>query len=182
MSDLLPSMSESPPAWKRYEEQIFKLLKAKARDATVEADARLAGLYSGVERQIDVLVSGRFPGLEEPQNMVVECKAFNRKINVKDVECAFGLVEDVGAPLGLLITTAGFSEAAKRRAAHFRGLSLDVVELDDLAAWQPRWPTIAVTAGTDMATLTWFDATGVVRTDVVAREVAERFLKHGPYR
>jgi hypothetical protein len=175
-------MSEGSPPWKRYEQQIFALLKTKARDAAVEADARLPGLYSGVERQIDVLVTGRFPGLVAPQNMVVECKAFNRKINVKDVETAFGLVQDVGAPLGLLITTAGFSEAAKRRALHFRGLSLDVVELDDLAAWRPRWPTIAVTAGTDLATLTWFDEHGVVRTDVVAREVAERLLKQGPYR
>src|SRR5918911_4093249 len=67
------------------------------------------------------------------------------------------LVRHVGAPLDLLITTAGFSEAARRRALHFRGLSLNVVELDDLAAWRQRWPTIAVTAGTNIAILTWFD-------------------------
>lgn len=167
-------MGKRTPTWKVYEQQIFETLRTKATNAEVFADAHLPGRHSGVDRQIDVLLKGRFPGLDRPQIMVVECKAFTRRVHVKDVEAAFGLVDDVGAPFGLLITTIGFSKAAKRRAESFRGLSLDVVALDDLAVWLPRRPTIAWTEGTNTATLTWWDGHGVVRTDAVSRELAER--------
>jgi hypothetical protein len=139
----LTGISTRTPTWKVYEEQIFNALRTKATDAEVLANAHLPGRYSAVDRQIDVPLRGRFPGLDHPQIMVVECKAFTRPVHVKDVETAFGLVDDVGAPFGLLITTVGFSEAAKRRADSFRGLSLDVVKLDDLKLWLPRRPTIA---------------------------------------
>jgi Restriction endonuclease len=108
-------MGRATPTWKLYETQIFDALRRKARDAVVVPGARLPGLYSGVPRQVDVLVTGTFPGLDEPQHMVVECKAFSRRVDVKDVEMAFGLVQDVGAPFGLLVTTEGYSQAAKSR-------------------------------------------------------------------
>jgi hypothetical protein len=167
-------MGKRTPTWKLYEQQIFESLRTKATDAGVSANAQLPGRHSGVDRQIDVLLTGRFPGLDHPQIMVVECKAFTRRVHVKDVETAFGLVDDVGAPFGLLITTVGFTEAAKRRAGSFRGLSLDVVALVDLAVWLPRRPTIAWTEGTNTATLTWWDRHGVVRTDLVPFELAKR--------
>jgi hypothetical protein len=46
-------------------------------------------------------------------------------------------LDDIGADLGLLITTSGFSRAAQRRAARARGVQLDVITFADLAAWRP---------------------------------------------
>lgn len=171
-------ISKPTPTWKLYEDQVFNLLRNKAPDAQVSADVRLPGRYSGVPRQVDVLVTGTFPGLEGPQLMVVECKALARRIDVKDVETAFGLVDDVGAPFGLIVTTEGFSSAAKARAATFRGLSLDVVSLDTLSKWLPRRPTVAWTAGARTATVTWRDDQGFTRTDLVSLDVAERLVRH----
>jgi hypothetical protein len=170
-------MGRPTPTWKLYERQIFDALRQKAPDAVVEPDARLLGRYSEVDRQIDVLVTGTFPGLDRPQWMVVECKAFSHRVDVKDVEMTFGLVEDVGAPFGLIVTTEGYSQAAKRRAFHCRGLTLEVVPLDDLSRWAPRRPTVAWTTGTDTATVIWRDDHGAMRTDLVTREVAERLVE-----
>jgi hypothetical protein len=175
-------MGKRRPTWSLYEEQIFNLLRDKAPDAVVAADASLPGRYSGVDRQVDILVTGTFPGLSAPQNMVVECKAFTRRIHVKDVETTFGLVDDVNAPFGLLVTTRGYSPAAKRRASYCRGLSLDVVALDDLAVWLPRRPTVAWTAGTNTATVTWRDDDGFLRTDLITPELAQRLVAEPPYR
>lgn len=166
-----------PPVWKLYEQQIFDLMRTKAHDAQVESNVRLPGLYSGVQRQVDVLVTGIFPGLDEPQRLVVECKAFNRRVHVKDVEATYGLLQDVGAPLGILVTTKGHSPGATDRAFHCRGLSLEVVELDDLAAWLPRKPTVAWTAESDLAIVVWWnDERTSMRTDRITRDLAERLV------
>ena len=148
-----------PPLWKAYERQIFEALKSNAaKDAEVTFDyggtQRLRGRFSGIDRQIDVLVRGTFAGLPMMHTMVVDCKLFNRKLDVTHVEAFAGLVADVGAQLGLLITSEGFSQAAKRRAEGFSKVQLEIVELDELERWIPRRPTIARTSGASGATLT----------------------------
>jgi hypothetical protein len=169
------------PAWKAYERQIFDRLRARAApDADVSFDERgrqrLPGYFSGTDRQIDVIVRGRFAGLEGDHLMVVDCKCINRRIDVTHVEAFGGLVEDVGAPLGLMVTTEGYSRAAKRRADRFRGMSLDVVELDELARWLPRRPSVAMTSGVPTATLSFWEGDRPV-TKVVERGLAERIAE-----
>jgi len=169
------------PAWKVYERQIFDRLRARAApDADVSFDERgrqrLPGHFSGIDRQIDVIVRGRFAGLEGDHLMVVDCKCINQRIDVTHVEAFGGLVEDVRAPLGLMVTTGGYSEAAKRRAEGFRGMSLDVVELDELARWLPRRPAVAMTSGVPTATLSFRDGDRIV-TEVVERELAARIVE-----
>ena len=107
--------------------------------------------------------------------MVVDCKCFNRNVDVRHIEAFAGFLEDVNVDLGLLVTTAGFSQAARSRAEHVRGMRLDVVELDDLALWLPRRPTVAHTSGTNTATLTYTDLDGTY-TEVVSVEFAQRLL------
>jgi restriction endonuclease Mrr len=107
--------------------------------------------------------------------MIVDCKCFSRNVDVQAVEAFAGFLDDVNVELGLLVTTAGFSEAARRRAEHVRGLRLDVVELDELAKWLPRRPTVAHTSGTNTATLTYTDGDGTY-TEVVSVAFAQRLL------
>lgn len=170
------------PGWKLYERQIYRKLKAGvAKDAEVTFDEhglqRLPGKWSGTDRQIDVIVRGTFAGLPEVQTMIVDCKLVARRLDVTHVEAFAGLLEDVGATLGLLITAEGFSEAAKRRAAGVRGMQLDVVELDELEKWIPRRPTVAITTGSPGATFTYRDEQGSILTTVVPVELAERVVR-----
>ncbi len=123
--------------WKQYESQIHQhLLKVAGDDATIEFDVQLPGRLSGVDRQVDIYVRGSFANIGEA-TMAVDCKCFSRSVDVKHVETVLGLVEDVGTTIGLLVTTEGFSPAAKQRASAVRGMWLDVVPYDELADWEP---------------------------------------------
>jgi hypothetical protein len=167
------------PEWKAYERQIYKALKAGvAADAEVTFDEhgtqRLPGRCTGIDRQIDVIVRGRFAGLPDIHTMIVDCKCLSRKVDVKDVEAFIELVKDVGAVFGLLVARTGFSKTARIRAAAARGIVLGVVPLDELAVWLPRRPAVAFTTGAQTATLTYFDSARRVHTETVSRELGER--------
>lgn len=169
------------PAWKTYERQIADRIRSRAApDAAVTFDMdgqqTLRGRFSRIDRQIDVIVCGRFAGLDGTLRMIVDCKCWGRKVDVPAVEAFGGLVDDVGAPLGLLVTTLGYSDAAKRRAEGFRTVQLDVVPFDELAAWRPRRPTVAITAGTNTATLSYWEA-GQLHTELVDPDLARRVLE-----
>jgi NAD-dependent dihydropyrimidine dehydrogenase PreA subunit len=126
--------------WRQYEEEIHALLSAKADpDAHVAFDVRVPGHRSGINRQIDVYVTGAFAGsvLPNPATLAVDCKCWSAKVDVSDVDRFVGLLEDIGADMGLLITTVGFSKAAQDRAAQARGVHLQVITFDELAEWAP---------------------------------------------
>jgi hypothetical protein len=170
------------PDWKVYEHQIYELLQAKAKDAQVTFDDQgrqtLPGRFSEIDRQIDVIVRGKFPPLGEELVLIVDCKCFSRRIDVGDMEAFVGLVEDVGALLGLLVTNVGFSEAAKRRGNAVRGISIDVAEFDRLALWKARVPTISHTAGTNTVVLAYTDPeTGRTDIESVSLRAAHELLE-----
>lgn len=112
--------------WRKYEEYIRESLKEWADgEAKVKLDQKLPEL-SGVPRQVDALVTGRFAGnVEQDITAAVDCKRYSRKVHVKHVQAFIGLVEDVQTDLGLLLTNKGFTEAAMNRAR--RGIKLHVV-------------------------------------------------------
>ncbi len=175
------------PGWKLYEKQIYAKLKTGvAADAEVTFDERgsqrLPGRFSGVDRQIDVIVRGTFAGFPDIQTMIVDCKLVRRRLDVTHVEAFAGLLDDVNVTLGLLVTAEGFSEAAKRRAAAIRGMELDVVELDELQKWLPRRPVVGRTAGASTATLSHRDDEGVIRRSVVDTNLAGRIVTERGYR
>jgi hypothetical protein len=134
------------PEWRQYELQIFDALKELAGgEGSVEFDQRRPGRFSGTQRQIDVWVTGSFAGkVEGVITAAVDCKHFSRKIDVTAVETFMGLVADVGADLGIMITSSGYTSAAKRRAkgGGFRlhvVPKIDLVDFDDLAEWEFDW-------------------------------------------
>jgi len=87
--------------------------------ATVERDVRLPGVRSGRSRQIDVLVRGRIFGAAD-MTMIVDCKRRKTPVDVKAIESFIGMVEDVGAEVGMIVTSSGStgrrSDARERRA------------------------------------------------------------------
>lgn len=119
------------PEWRNYENHILDELRGKFKDTVILPDQKLLGHSSKVERQIDILIKNDMVGSE--MLGVVECKYFNRKVDVKAVDSFIGFLEDVQANLGIIITNVGYSAAAKNRAAS-KKIRLDIVaynELDD---------------------------------------------------
>lgn len=110
-------MSEtSTPKWKRFEKLAAKIQAGFAPDSEVTLDDKILGKKSGIERQIDISVRrniGQFEIL-----VVIDCKDHKNPLDVKAVEEFIGLVEDVGANKGALVSPIGFSEAAKVRASN----------------------------------------------------------------
>ena len=95
---------------------------------TITPDAKLTGLLSEVPRQIDLLIKGNVSGIADV-TIALDCKCFSKKVDVKDVEAFLGMIEDVGVNMGMLVTTVGFTPAAKRRAAK---IVQEVVPLVDI--------------------------------------------------
>ncbi|HEY4277605.1 MAG TPA: restriction endonuclease [Conexibacter sp.] len=124
-------MSESDDAltWRDYEDHIYDRLSEWAGDqASVRFDQKIEGRHSKVERQVDVLIRGRFAGVTEREiTAAVDCKYYTRNIDVKKVDEFIGFVDDVHTDLGLLITNHDFSPAARARAAGARGIELQVI-------------------------------------------------------
>jgi hypothetical protein len=117
------------PAWKRYEKQIADLIRERAvGPVTITTDAKITGLVSEVPRQIDILIEGNVSGITDV-TIALDCKCFSKKVDVKDVEAFIGMIEDVGVNMGMLVTTVGFTPAAKRRATK---IVQEVVPLVDI--------------------------------------------------
>jgi hypothetical protein len=121
-----------------YENGVADVLAYLAGDAAVvERNVRMPGKKSGKRRQIDVKVSGALFGSGNA-TMIVDCKRYTKPVDVNHIGTFVGLVEDVGADIGLLVTTVGISPAAQQYADNVRGIRLDVVPVEHLAAWAPR--------------------------------------------
>ena len=67
--------------------------------------------------------------------LVVDCKRRAAPIDVKDVDSFIGLVEDVGADVGMMVTTDGSTAGARDRARAVRGVRLEVMSLEELMRW-----------------------------------------------
>ncbi len=86
-----------------------------ATDLCVTPNAWIVGQMSGVKRQIDVLIDARH-ATDNSRRVIVDAKLRKRKIDVKDVEAFRGLMADVGATHGYLVTSSGYTRAAEKRA------------------------------------------------------------------
>lgn len=112
--------------WKRFEQLVGKIQQELSPDATVTIDDKIKGRNSKTNRQIDISVRkniGQFNIL-----IVIDCKDYSDPIDVKVVEEFLGLVEDVGANKGALVSSSGYSKAAKNRA---RNAGVDIYKLVD---------------------------------------------------
>jgi hypothetical protein len=127
------STSQTPPpeTWLDLEKlaaQIYRELQPKC---VVTHDARLRGELSGELRQIDVLVDCADQGTR----LVVDCKDWKKRVDVRDIGTFASLVEDVAATSGVMICNRGFSKGAMN-LARVKGVKL--CHLHDVASrkWQ----------------------------------------------
>src|SRR6266542_6464181 len=98
-----------------YENGVAELLAEKFADrGNVERNVRLKSRSGGRDRQVDVLVRLPLPDMDD-ELMIVDCKRYGTRVDIKDVEAFIGMVEDVGAAIGLLVTTEGYTTGALAR-------------------------------------------------------------------
>ena len=104
----------SNPKWKQFEELVATIQSdLAAHGAVVTPNDTIIG-KTGATRQIDISIrtnAGQFTFLA-----VIDCKDYNRPLDVKDIEEFIGMVQDVGAHRAALVSAKGFSETAKTRA------------------------------------------------------------------
>lgn len=90
---------------------------------------------SKVKRQIDILIEGKVAGFD--LSIIVDCKYFNKKVDVKEVESFLSFLQDLKASKGILITNKGYSEAAYNRATYdSQDIELRIINFEDLEQFQ----------------------------------------------
>jgi len=133
-------------SWQKYESEVYNLLQMYVPSGSIRKNVKLIGKLSKSSRQIDVLMEDSL--YTEKIQIVVECKRYSRKVHVKDVESFIGLVKDVGADKGLMLTNKGYTEGAINRAVNEEmELELDVINFDELKEIQTNIAAVAFMYG-----------------------------------
>lgn len=121
--------------WTEYEDSVYIECQRIFGDQ-VEKNKHIIGKYSGEKRQIDVYVPEVM--IEDTAGpMIVDAKYYNRKVDVKGVDSMIGMLRDVNARYGLLVSAKGFSSTAIKRAHNSPdGLQVDILSVDELQILQ----------------------------------------------
>ncbi|MCH7760412.1 restriction endonuclease [candidate division TA06 bacterium] len=109
--------------WKQYEQEISDYFRSEYPTARITPDTKVTGRFSKVDRQLDLLIEDRASDFEF--RIVVDGKYRDKRIDVNDVEAFLGLLRDVSAHKGVMISTEGYSQAAINRA-HYDDLDLEL--------------------------------------------------------
>jgi len=124
-----------------YETAVARYLADNNPEFEVSYNYRVLGCKSGVSRQVDVLLTKR----SDRARVVVECKYYRRKLDIKLVEAFIGFLQDVDILDGILVTNVGLSKAAIRRISEcpirIRVLAeadLSKYRIGGLIPWQAR--------------------------------------------
>lgn len=125
-------------SWKDYEIYIHKHFKRLFPDAKISHNVSRTGIISKTKRQIDILVEGEIAGFDI--SIIIDCKYFSRKVDVKHVESFISFLKDLKASKGILITNKGYSKAAFNRATYdTQDIELRIIDFKDLDSFQGFW-------------------------------------------
>ena len=113
--------------WHDYQEDIAEFFRELGCD--VEVDAQVQGARAS--HKVDVWVIFHRFGLEH--KWVIECKLYKRPIPKEKVLTLKGVVDDVGADRGVLITESGFQPGATNAALSTNVSLLTFAELREIA-------------------------------------------------
>jgi hypothetical protein len=121
--------------WDQYENEVFETLQLYYPTAHIEKNVKKKGVYSQKDRQVDIYIEEVVGG--KSIKIFVECKYYNKTIDVKTVESFISMASDLQADIGLMITEKGFSKTAIKRA-HYNPseIELDILSLSELKEMQ----------------------------------------------
>lgn len=123
------------PAWKQFEVLVANIQKELSGDSVVTHNDKILGRKSGVIRQIDVSIRGKVGQFDFL--VIIDCKDYAQPVDVKDIEDFLGLIDDVGAQQGAMVSAKGYTEAARNRGVN-AGVALYRVVDTDPHKWQAK--------------------------------------------
>lgn len=103
-------MNTTEIKWKKFEDIVAKIQRDLAPDAIVEQNKRLDGKNSECLREIDILIRKNIGQYEIL--VAMECKDYNKPVNVTQIEAFTKKIQDVGAHQGVMVSAKGFTKAA----------------------------------------------------------------------
>ena len=111
------SSDKEVPNWRQYEWLISKIFhdNQSSLNTKVLHDTSVVGEFSERSRQIDILVE------TQSSKTMIECKHYSTPIDLKAVEAFLGMLSDVKADYGVLISSSGFTKSAEKRITEFEG-------------------------------------------------------------
>ena len=118
--------------WEEYEKEVLSECHRVFLNSDISYNVHIKGLYSKRIRQIDIMVKDNNNDI-----YVIDAKKYDVKINVKTVESFIGMIKDVGANYGIIVSEKGFSKSAINRA-HFgeNNIEVDILSLNELKRFQ----------------------------------------------
>ena len=116
--------------WKKYEDAVFEECKISFPYDHIQKNVYRKGRYSKRSRQIDVVLEQTIN--EQAVTTIIDCKYYNRKVDVKKVESFIGMMDDLNADRGVIISDIGYTKAALDRAYYNpKHIELDIYSLND---------------------------------------------------
>jgi hypothetical protein len=103
----------SDPKWKIYEKAMADI-ERQYPDCAVMPNHKVTGRRSGIERQVDIWLSGHVG--QHEVTVAVECRCYQGRVGIKDIEAFYGFLDDVAANKGVMVSDSGFTSGAKKRA------------------------------------------------------------------
>ncbi len=121
--------------WKEYEIYITRHFQKMFPNALIKHNVFQEGLISKTKRQIDILIEGKIAGFN--LTIIVDCKYFNKKVGIKEVESFLSFLKDLKASKGILITNKGYTKGAYNRALYdSQDIELRIINFKDLEKFQ----------------------------------------------
>lgn len=121
--------------WKDYENEVYQHFKDMYPDAKIMHDVKILSRSTGKKRQIDILIEDDIADFQF--KIIVDVKYFSRKVDIRCVESFMGMMDDVGADYGILVTQIGYTKGAIQRAHCGRDdIVLDILNCSDLLNFQ----------------------------------------------
>lgn len=118
--------------WQEYEKRVLEECRRVFSNSDIAYNKHIKGLYSERMRQIDVFIKTS-TGIV----YVVDAKMYATKVDVKDVESFIGMIKDVGADYGIIVSEKGFTKSAIKRA-HLgeNNIEVDILNINELQMFQ----------------------------------------------
>lgn len=118
--------------WSDYEKEVHKECHRAFYGANIEFNIHICGIHSRRKRQIDILIKDI-----EGRLYIVDAKNYNKKIDIKTVESFIGMVKDVNAEYGIIVSEKGFTKSAINRAHYGEDkIEVDILSLNELKQFQ----------------------------------------------
>jgi predicted helicase len=164
-------MKRAQAKWKTFEKQIFNKFKDEFPKSNLKKNDHIIGQHSKVKRQIDISVREKMVGKEVLG--IIECKFFNRKIDVKIVDGFIGFLRDVKANFGIIITNKGYTKGAINRAK-VEDIKLDIVDFAHLDEYSWDCCQLCDPGPDSVAFIDWYSYNCIAESETLDRIVVGR--------